>query len=86
MWSLGLICCLSLICEIQHIFHVCACSLSCSNSLQLYRLYLTRLLCPWDFPDKNTVVGCYFLLQGNLPDPTTEYVSLVLQADILIGC
>ena len=23
-----------------------------------------RLLCPWDFPDKNTGVGCHFLLQG----------------------
>ena len=23
-----------------------------------------RLLCPWNFPDKNTGVGCYFLLQG----------------------
>ena len=23
-----------------------------------------RLLCPWDFPGKNTAVGCYFLLQG----------------------
>ena len=23
-----------------------------------------RLLCPWDFPGKNTGVGCYFLLQG----------------------
>jgi len=22
------------------------------------------LLCPWDFPDKNTGVGCHFLLQG----------------------
>ena len=22
-----------------------------------------RLLCPWDFPDENTTVGCYFLLQ-----------------------
>ena len=22
----------------------------------------TRLLCPWDFPVKNTGVGCYFLL------------------------
>jgi len=22
------------------------------------------LLCPWDFPGKNTGVGCYFLLQG----------------------
>ena len=24
----------------------------------------TRLLCPWDFPGKNTGVGCLFLLQG----------------------
>ena len=23
----------------------------------------TRLLCPWDFPDKSTGVGCHFLLQ-----------------------
>jgi len=25
------------------------------------------LLCPWDFPDKNTGMGCYFLLQGIFP-------------------
>ena len=25
---------------------------------------LYGLLCPWDFPGKNTGVGCYFLLQG----------------------
>ena len=24
----------------------------------------TRLLCPWDFPDENTGVGCHALLQG----------------------
>ena len=24
----------------------------------------TKLLCPWDFPGKNTGVGCHFLLQG----------------------
>ena len=23
-----------------------------------------RLLCPWDYPGKNTGVGCHFLLQG----------------------
>ena len=28
-----------------------------------------QLLCSWDFPGKNTGVGCHFLLQGNLPDP-----------------
>ena len=29
--------------------------------------YLTWLLCPWDFPGKNTGVGCSFLLQRNFP-------------------
>ena len=24
----------------------------------------TRILCPWDFPDQNTGVGCHFLFQG----------------------
>ena len=28
-----------------------------------HELYPTRFLCPWDFPGKNTGVGCYFLLQ-----------------------
>ena len=26
-----------------------------------------RLLCPWDFPGKNTRVGCHFHLQGIFP-------------------
>ena len=30
-------------------------------------LWLTRLLCPWDSPDKNTAVGCHALLQGIVP-------------------
>ena len=29
-----------------------------------YRLWPTRLLCPWDSPGKNTGVGCRALLQG----------------------
>ena len=33
-----------------------------SDSLQSYGLWLTRLLCPWDYPVKNTGVGCHFLL------------------------
>ena len=24
-----------------------------------------RLLCPWNFPDRNTGAGCHFLLQGS---------------------
>ena len=31
------------------------------------RLQLTRLLCPWDFPGKNTGVDCHALLQGIFP-------------------
>ena len=26
-----------------------------------------QLLCPWDFPGKNTGMGCNFLLQGTFP-------------------
>ena len=42
---------------------VCSCSIV-SNSLWPHGVKLTRLLCPWDFPGKNTAVGCHFLLQG----------------------
>ena len=35
-----------------------------SNSFCLYGLWPTRVLCPWNFPDKNARVGCHFLLQG----------------------
>ena len=42
-------------------------SVSCSvvsNSLQPHGLYPTRLLHPWDSPDKSTGVGCHSLPQG----------------------
>ena len=35
-----------------------------SNSLCPHGLWTPRLPCPWDFPGKNTGVGCYFLLLG----------------------
>ena len=34
-----------------------------SDSLPPHRQQPTRLPCPWDPPDKNTGVGCHFLLQ-----------------------
>ena len=43
---------------------------SCSvilNSLWPLELQPTGLLCPWDFPGKDTGVGCHFLLQGIFP-------------------
>ena len=38
-----------------------------SNSLRPFGLQPTRLLLPWDFPGKNTGVGCHFFLQGIFP-------------------
>ena len=35
-----------------------------SDSVQLYGLQPTRLLCPRDSPGKKTGMGCHFLLQG----------------------
>ena len=41
-------------------------------------------LCPWNFPGKNTRVGCHFLLQGDFPDPGIEPGSSALQVDSLL--
>ena len=68
---------------------VCVCVLShsvVSDSLQSYALYLSSLLCPWNFPGKNTGVGCYFLLQGIFPAQGLNLSLLCLphwQADSL---
>ena len=37
-----------------------------SDSLGPHGLQPTRLLCPWDFPDKSTGVGCHCLLHCRL--------------------
>ena len=44
--------------------HVCS---VVSESLQPHGLYSTRLLYPWNFPSKNTGMGCHFLHQGIFP-------------------
>ena len=44
-------------------FHFrCVCSVT-SDSLLPHRLQPVRLFCLWDFPVKNTGVGCHFFLQ-----------------------
>ena len=43
-----------------------------SDSLQHCGLKPARLLCSWNSPGKNTGVGSYALLQGDLPDPGIE--------------
>lgn len=46
-----------------------------SNSLPPHGLWSSRLLCSWNFPDKNTGEGCHFLLQGIFPDPGIKPLS-----------
>ena len=47
-----------------------------SESLRPHGLEPSRFLCPWNFPGKNTGMGCHFLLQGSLPNWGTEPTSL----------
>ena len=44
-------------------FFVCVCSVV-SYSLRPPGTVARQILCPWNFPGKNTGVGCHFLLQG----------------------
>ena len=50
---------------------------SCLTLLRPRGLEPARLLCPWDFPGKNTGVG-YFPSSGNLPNTGIKPVSLAL--------
>ena len=54
-----------------------------SNSLRPHVLQPARLLCPWDFPGKNTGVGCHFLLQEIVPTQGSNLHLLHWQADSL---
>ena len=53
-----------------------------SNSLGHHGPQSTRPLHPWDFPGKNTGVGCHFLLQGIFPtqglNPGLRHCRLML--------
>ena len=49
-----------------------------SDPLQLHELWPTRLLCPRDFPGKNTGVGSHSLFSGDLPISGIETRSLAL--------
>ena len=44
-----------------------------------------RFLCPWDFPGKNTRVGCHSLPQGDFPSPGMELWPPALWADYLLS-
>ena len=36
-----------------------------------------KLLSPWDFPGKNSEVGCHSLLRGNLSNPGIKPMSFI---------
>ena len=57
-----------------------------SDSLQSFVLQPASLLCPWDFPGRNTRVSCHFPPPGYLPNLGIKRMSPVspaLQADSL---
>ena len=46
---------------------ICACLCACSavaDSFLPHALQPAKFLCPWDFSDKNSELGCHLLLQG----------------------
>ena len=57
--------------------------LSCLTLLQPHGLQPARLLCPWDFPGKNTGVGCHFLLWEVFPTQGSNPSLLHLYTDSL---
>ena len=66
-------------------WYVCSFVHLCLILWQPHGLQLIRLLCPQNFPSKNTGVGCHFLIQGIFP---TQGLKLLLhllhwQADSL---
>ena len=55
-----------------------------SDSVRPHGLSPTRLLCPSDFPDRNTGVGCHSLLQGIFPTQGSD-LGLMHCRQILYG-
>ena len=55
-----------------------------SDSLWPHELQPTNLLCPWNYPGKNTGVGCHVLLQGIILTQGSN-PSLQLWRQILYG-
>ena len=74
----------------SHLAVVVVQSLSHIRLLWPHGLELSKLLCPWDFPGKNTGVGCHFLLpgifltQGLNPCLLHCRWTSALQADVLL--
>ena len=79
--------CEYLMCEITVCVCVCVfmllfCCKVMFNSLW-HQVQSVRLFCPWDFPCKNTEIGCHFLLQGIFFNTEIEITSSAWQTDSL---
>ena len=63
-----------------------------SDSVRPHRRQPTRLPCPWDYPGKNTGVGCHFFLDGILKSrdiilPTKVHIGKTLVFPVVLyGC
>ena len=64
-------------------YRCCLVTKSYLSLLLPHGLQPTRLLCPWDFPGKNTGVGCHCLLQGTFPTQGLKLHLLHQQAGSL---
>ena len=62
---------------------MCSVTQSCLTLLP-FGLEPSKLLCPWDFPGKNTGVGIHFLLQGIFPIQGSSLCLLHWQANSLL--
>ena len=54
---------------------VCLVTKSCPTLFETPWLQPTRLLCPWDFPGKNTGVGCHSFSRGSSRPRDQTHVS-----------
>ena len=68
--------------KFKHRSCCCLVTESSPTFLRPCRLWPSRPLCPWNFPGKNTGVGCRFLLQGIFPIQGLNLPAL--QADPLV--
>ena len=57
-----------------------------SDSLRPLWTWLTRHLCPWGFPGKNTGVGFYVLLQGVIPSQLKFRLLYTTRGGGVAGC
>ena len=62
--------------SVTHPYYCCCCLVA--KPLQPRGLWPARLLRPWYFPGKSTVVGCHFLLQGIFPTQRSDQQLLRL--------